>query len=136
MLIVVKPALGEVARSGPAPTVSRDEMHSLVQTKAVLDTIVKSVLSNKGFMVSIAETFGNTVDGGNDEYGPWDMEEASTTGVDEPSTAHSPPRTTRPSKDRLTLSLSRSPFIAIVIAVARPVATTGKICIERTVFDV
>lgn len=49
-------------------------MRSLVQTKAVMYTIVKSVLSSTGLIVSIAEPVGEMVDRAVDEYGLHDME--------------------------------------------------------------
>lgn len=51
MLQVIEQALSHLVRSDCAPTVSRAEMRSLYQAKAVVDTIVQSVLSKMGFIV-------------------------------------------------------------------------------------
>lgn len=53
---IVEQALGKVVRAGRAPTVSEAAMHSIVHAKGVANTIVKSVLSNMGLIVPIAET--------------------------------------------------------------------------------
>lgn len=50
-------------------------MRRFFQTKAVVDTILKSVLSSIEFIVMIAETVKNMVDRAVDEYRPRDMEE-------------------------------------------------------------
>lgn len=55
MFNVVEQALVKPVRSRSAPTVSVAEMCSLVQTNPVADKIVRSVLSNTGFIVLIVE---------------------------------------------------------------------------------
>lgn len=44
------------------PKVSEDQMHRLVQTKAVAYMVVQSVLSDTGIIIPIAETIGKMVD--------------------------------------------------------------------------
>lgn len=67
MFNAVEQALGEVDRSNRVATVSRAEMLSLVQTKFVVDTTGKLVLSNPGFIITIANTIGMMMDTAVDE---------------------------------------------------------------------
>lgn len=53
-------------------------MCSFVDTKAVVDRIFKSVLSNRGLLVPISKTVGNMVDSSGDGYHLCEMKEAST----------------------------------------------------------
>lgn len=64
----VEDTLGEVVRYCRVPTISKTSMCSVVQKNAVVDTIVKSALSNLGFIVPIVETVGNMVKRAADEY--------------------------------------------------------------------
>lgn len=68
--IVVEPVLGKVFQPGRAPTESEVYIRSLVQMQTVADTIIRSMLYTTGFIVPIAETFGNMVERQADEYGP------------------------------------------------------------------
>lgn len=92
MVNVVKPAEGEVVRSGLASTVSEAGMRSLVQKKAVADTIINSILPNTESKGPIAGIAGLMPDKAVDEQPLYHMEEASTPGADdELSTARSLP---------------------------------------------
>lgn len=51
MFNVIEKALGEVVRSGNAPTVSEAEMSSFGQTKSAAGTIVESLLFHTGLIV-------------------------------------------------------------------------------------
>lgn len=74
-------------------------MLSLVQTKAVVDKILKSVLSKTGLIFSIAEALAKIVDGSVDNYSLRHMGEILTTvGEDEPSIESLLPSAARPSK--------------------------------------
>lgn len=65
---LVGKALEELVRSGRAPAVSKAEKDSLVQTKAVADTVVQSILSNTEIIVPVAGTVENMVDKAVEEY--------------------------------------------------------------------
>lgn len=98
MFNVVEQAPGEMVQSSRAPIVSKTGMGGLSHTKAVQDTIVQSVLSNKILIVPISDTVGMTLHRVVTEYHLSFMEVASTT-VADPKTLiqRSPPRATRPS---------------------------------------
>lgn len=66
-------ALGEMARSGSAHTESNAEIHSLVQTKGVADSIIKPKMYNTNLIAHINETVGKIVDRSVDEYQLQDM---------------------------------------------------------------
>lgn len=60
MFIVLKKALSQIMQSGHGTTVFESEMHSLMQTKAVADTLVQSRLSIIGsilLIVNMVEKF-------------------------------------------------------------------------------
>lgn len=61
MINRVKQALVKVVCFNGAPKVFEADMGSLVHTRAVTDTIVKSVWPNTGFTVPIVETLANMV---------------------------------------------------------------------------
>lgn len=74
-------------------------MGSIAQTKAVGETIVKSLLSNTVLTVPIAKTVGQMVDRAVNDYRLRDLEETATTVADdELSVECSQPRATRPSE--------------------------------------
>lgn len=62
MFKVVEQVLTEATRCGHVPTVSEAKMRSLVEKKSVGLIIVKSIMSNTGFIVPIAETTGKMMD--------------------------------------------------------------------------
>lgn len=74
MFKVVQQVLGKVVQSRRAPTISEAKRRSLVQTKTVANTIVQSVLYNKGFIVAIAEIVDKVVDRAVGEHGLYDIE--------------------------------------------------------------
>lgn len=85
MLYVFKQTLHEVVGSSRALTVFEAEMRRLVLTKAVAVKIVKSVLSNIGFIVQIEEIAGKMVKSAVDDYRLSAKEELSTSAAqDEP----------------------------------------------------
>lgn len=101
---------GEVVRSCHAPTVNGAEMHSLVYTKAVVDTIVQSVLSVAGFIVSIAERIEKMVDRAVDQYHLCHMEEATAArACTELVIERSPPCAMGPLKIRSDSEFSEEP---------------------------
>lgn len=81
----VEQALNGVARSSSAWGVSEVEMCNLVETKAVADEIIKSILSKMRIIVPIADTVEQMVERAGNEYGVRDMEEAWTTATDNES---------------------------------------------------
>lgn len=86
-------------RSDSAPTLSKAEVCSLVQTKTSTDTIVPSVSSTIGFIVSRAEIVGTMVERAVHEYSLRDTKEARTGVADsEPSMKCLPTRPTKPYK--------------------------------------
>lgn len=99
MLSFAEQGLGQGVRPSHAPKVCRSDRCILVETKAVADTIVDSVLADTRVIFRIAETVGKMVNNGVDEYWLCLIEEASTTAADsESSMGRSPSRVTRPSK--------------------------------------
>lgn len=82
MFKVLEKELGEVVRYDRAPTVSEVEMHSLVQTKAVADMIVQSVLSHTKFIVPMGETVGKMMERAVDGFHLPDSKEAFSIAAD------------------------------------------------------
>lgn len=79
----VKKALGDVVLSCRLTTVSDVQTQTLVQTKAVEDRILKSILSQPVLIVPIAVIAGKMVQKAVDEYSLRDMKEASTEVADD-----------------------------------------------------
>lgn len=93
MLQVAEQAPGEVARSNSALIEFKAEMRSLVQTKAVADTIVQSVLFTTGLIFLIPEYFGKVVDIAINELRLCNLKEAFMAAAGtELSIEHSTPR--------------------------------------------
>lgn len=78
MFNVVEQALSEVIQFGRAATSSEPKMLPRIPENAVPDTIVNSVLSNTGFILSIAETEGKMMYTAVDENCLRDREHASS----------------------------------------------------------
>lgn len=74
----VEQALGKAVQFSRAPIELEAQINSLVQEKAVRDRIVKSVLSNIGFIVLIDETVRRVL-----YRAIRDMERAFTTAADD-----------------------------------------------------
>lgn len=99
MFNVIEQNLGELVRSARALVVSKAEMRSLDQTKAVTGKIFKPVLFNMGIIVPIPEIVGNLIDRAVDVYRLGHNEQAAAIAADdEPYIECSPPLATRPSK--------------------------------------
>lgn len=83
MFNVFEQAQGNVVQSSLDSTVSEAKIRGLVQTKDAGGTIINSVLSNTGLILPISEIDEKMVDRPVDELRLRNIEEASTTVVDD-----------------------------------------------------
>lgn len=88
-----------MSQSGRSPTLSEAEMRRLFQTKALADTIVKSVLTSTPFIVPIAKTVEKVANRAVDEFCLQGIKKVYTPVVnDEPLIELSPQCKYRPPK--------------------------------------